>query len=45
MLELEFPGGSAGQGSSIVTAVALVTAVMQVQFLAWELLHALGTAK
>ena len=33
----EFPGGVAGQGSSIVTAVAWVAAVVQVISQAWEL--------
>ena len=41
----EFPGGVAVKGSNIVTAVAQVTAVVQVQSLGWELLHALSTAK
>ena len=41
----EFPGGSAGSGSDIVTAVALVTALVWVRSLAQELLHAVGTAK
>ena len=35
----EFPGGSVGSGSSIVTALAQVTAVV------WELLHAMGKVK
>ena len=39
----EFSGGSEDEGS-IVTAVARVTAVAQVQSLAWELLHAAGEA-
>ena len=40
-----FPHGSVDHRSSFVTAVALVTAVAQVQSLAWELLHAMGMAK
>ena len=41
----EFPGDSAGQGSGDVTAVTLVTAVLQVQLsLAKELPHAMGMA-
>ena len=35
----EFPGGTAGYESGIVTAVA------RVQSLAWGLLHAMGTTK
>ena len=38
--KLEFPGGSSGLGSSIVTVVVWVAAVVWVWFLAWELLHA-----
>ena len=38
----EFSRGSVGCGSSIVTAVAWVTAVAKVQSLARELLHAKG---
>jgi len=34
-----------GQGSGVVTAVALVTAMARVQSLTWELLHAAGAAK
>ena len=41
----EFPLASAGWGSSVATAVALVTAVAQVRFLAQELVHATGKAK
>ena len=41
----EFPGGPAGQGSITLTAVALVTAVAQVQSLSAELPCALGVAK
>ena len=41
----EFPGGSAGLGSSIVTPVALVIATAWVCSLALELLYATGTAK
>ena len=33
------------EGSDIVTAVALVTAVVTVQSLAWELTHATSVAK
>ena len=40
-----FPHGSASWGSGVVTAVALVTAVVQVQFLAQELPHVVGTAR
>ena len=32
-----------GEGSCVVTAVALVAPVAQVQFLAWKLPHAVGT--
>lgn len=39
---LEFPGGSAHQGSGTITALAPVAAVAWVRFLAPELLHALG---
>ena len=41
----EFPGGAVSQGSSIVTAVAQVTAEAQVQSLAQKLPHAKSTAK
>ena len=34
-----------GQESSVIIVAAWVCAVAQVGFLAWELLHALGTAK
>ena len=37
----KFPCGAAGQGSGIVTAVALVIARAWVQPLTWELLHAI----
>ena len=40
-----FPCGSASQESSLVTAVNLVTAVVQVQSLAWELPHVVSMAK
>lgn len=40
-----FLGGSAGWGTSVVTTVTLVTALMQVQSLAWEHPHAAGVAK
>ena len=36
---MEFPGGSVGEGSSVVTAV------VQIQSLAWQFLHSRGTAK
>ena len=42
---MEFPGGSAGQGSDVVTAVTLVTSVAWVQSLAQEILHAMGAGK
>ena len=42
---LEFPGGSVGEGSGIVTTVALVTAEAWVRSLAWELPHAMKVAK
>ena len=46
MNALEFPGGLVGSGPGITTAaVALVTAVMWVPSLAWELLDAAGVAK
>ena len=41
----EFPGGSTGWGSSVVTAVTWVTDVARVQSLAQELSHALGADK
>ena len=41
----EFPCGSAGEGSGIVIAMALVTAVTRVQSLAQELLNVWGVAK
>lgn len=41
----EFPGGLADKGPSIVTVVARVTAVTQVQVLARELLHVMVAAK
>ena len=41
----EFPGGSVGQGSGTVTAVARVASVAWVQSLARELPHATVTAK
>ena len=43
--EKEFSCGRVGYGSSIVTAVAWITALAQVQFLAPELSHAVGMAK
>ena len=42
---MAFPCGSVGQGSGIVTAVALVPAVAWVRALAWELSRAMGVAK
>ena len=39
------PGGLASPGSNIVTAVALVTAMTQVQYLAWETPQASDVAK
>ena len=41
----EFPGGSAGEGFGIVTAMVWVASAAQVQSLAWELLNAMGVAK
>ena len=41
----ECPGVSAGWGPGVVTAMARVTAVAQVQFLAGELPPAMGVAK
>ena len=42
---LEFPGGSAGEGSGIVTAVIWIAVVAQLRSLTLELLHAEGVAK
>ena len=42
---MTFACGSVGQGSGIVTAVALVPAVAWVRALAWELSRAMGVAK
>jgi len=42
---LEFPNGSAGSGSGVVTAMARVTAVVWVRSLAWELTHAASAAE
>ena len=42
---LEFPGGSAGYGSGVVTAVAQVAGVVWVRSLAWEHSYAASTAK
>lgn len=39
------PGGSAGWGSGVVTAVAGVASVARVVALAWALAHAAGTAQ
>ena len=44
-LTWEFPGGSMGLGSGIVTAMAQVTAVVCVLSLAWELLQATCVGK
>ena len=41
----EFSGGLAVKGSGNVTSMALVKAVVRVQSLAQELMHATGTAK
>ena len=41
----EFPCGTVDEGSSIVAAIAQVTAIMQVHSLAWECPHATGAAK
>ena len=43
--KVKLPGGPAGQGSGLVTAVARVTAVAWVRSLAWELPHDRGAAK
>ena len=37
---MEFPGGTAGQEYSVITAAAGVAAVVRVQSLAWKHLHA-----
>ena len=42
---MDFCGDSVDQGSGMVTAVAQVAAVAQARALAWELLHAVSTAK
>ena len=42
---MEFPSGSVSEESGIVTAVAQVTAVVQVQSLAWDLAHAISVEK
>ena len=41
----EFPCGAAGRGSCVVTATALVAAVVQIPSLTSELPHAMGKAK
>ena len=41
----EFPCGAVGEGSSVLTAEALVTAVWQVWSLVWELPRAVGMEK
>ena len=38
--DMEYPGGSVGSETGIVSSVALVAAVAQLPSLAWELLHA-----
>ena len=43
--KLEFPYGTAGKGSGIVTARDQVAAVVWVRALAWELPYAMGAAK
>ena len=45
MASWEFPGGSAGLGAGIITAVTWVAAVAQVQSLAQEILHSMDIAK
>ena len=42
---MEFPSGLAGEESRVVTAVAAVTAVAQVQSLVQELLHIMDVAR
>ena len=42
---LEFSSGAVGKGSGIVTAVVQVAAVTRIRSLAWEILHAVNTAK
>ena len=39
------PCGTVGWGSGVVTAAAWISAMAQVQSLAWELLHTMGIAK
>ena len=41
----DFPCGAVSEGSRIVSAVALVTAVARVPSLGWELPYATGRAK
>lgn len=43
--DLEFPGGSVSSGSGVVTAVAGVSAVARVHFLAPQLPHVTGETK
>lgn len=45
MVVEDFPGGSMGWGSRVVTDMVLVNVVAQVWFLAWEPAHAVGVAK
>ena len=45
MWAMEFCSGAAGRGSGFVTVAAWVTAMAQVQSLAWEFTHAAGVAK
>ena len=42
---MDFPCGTMGQGSAIVTAAAQVTAMVWVRSPAWELLHASSVAR
>ena len=44
-IKRELPDGSAGYRSGGVTAIALVTAVVWVQSLAWECPHATGVGQ
>ena len=44
-IKVEFPGGSAGEGPGMATAVAPVAAVVRCRHLARELLHAAGAAQ
>ena len=42
---LEFSYVSMGEGSGLAISVARVTALVQVRFLAWQLVNAMGAAK